>query len=168
MIFLAGTFLLVPAHGAIGLATARLIAYTANGFGVVGVPGVMPCGARAQLRRRDAMGDLRFHALLQVQDEADIIGRSLRHMLTWADAIYVFDAGSVDDTWEIVQNFARKDPRVIVLKPDAVYRETMQWPATHSFPCNAGYVARERLPIRHYRRSGRLLRSRVGVAQPYA
>jgi hypothetical protein len=30
------------------------------------------------------------------------------------------------------------------------YRETMRWPATRSFPCNAGYVARERLPIRHY------------------
>jgi O-antigen/teichoic acid export membrane protein len=37
MIFLTGTFLLVPAHGAIGLATARLIAYTANGLGVVGI-----------------------------------------------------------------------------------------------------------------------------------
>jgi hypothetical protein len=199
------------------------------------------------------MGDSRFHALLPVRDEADIIGQSLRHMLTWADAIYVFDTGSVDDTWEIVQNFARKDRRVIPLKRDAVYysepllrgwmfnqarknmregdwflrvdadefhhvhpaefvrtrlrrnetivwhqyydfrltasevedweagretladrqrpieerrgwftpntyseprlcryRETMQWPATHSFPCNAGYVARERLPIRHY------------------
>jgi hypothetical protein len=26
----------------------------------------------------------------------------------------------------------------------------MQWPETVSFPFNAGYVARERLPIRHY------------------
>ena len=26
----------------------------------------------------------------------------------------------------------------------------MRWPPTHSFPCNAGYVAWERLPIRHY------------------
>ncbi|MEQ1752315.1 MAG: hypothetical protein ABL974_23040, partial [Prosthecobacter sp.] len=30
------------------------------------------------------------------------------------------------------------------------YRETMQWPSTVSFPFNAGYVAKERLPIRHY------------------
>jgi hypothetical protein len=30
------------------------------------------------------------------------------------------------------------------------YRSTMQWPPTVSFPFNAGYVARERLPIRHY------------------
>jgi O-antigen/teichoic acid export membrane protein len=36
IIFLTGTFLLVPAHGATGLATARLIAYIANGCLVVG------------------------------------------------------------------------------------------------------------------------------------
>jgi len=30
------------------------------------------------------------------------------------------------------------------------YRETMHWPPTVSFPYNSGYVARERLPIRHY------------------
>ena len=194
-----------------------------------------------------------FHALLPVRDEADIIGQSLRHMLTWADAIYVFDTGSVDETWEIVQDFARKDRRVKPLRRDVVYfsdtvvrgwifhqarknmrngdwflrvdadefyhipppefvktrlrrhetivwhqyydfrlrasevtawdngletladrkrpieerrqwftpsdyseprlcryRATMQWPTSHSFPVNAGYVARERLPIRHY------------------
>jgi glycosyltransferase involved in cell wall biosynthesis len=30
------------------------------------------------------------------------------------------------------------------------YRSTMRWPETVSFPYNAGFVARERLPIRHY------------------
>jgi hypothetical protein len=30
------------------------------------------------------------------------------------------------------------------------YREGMKWPAFASFPFNAGYVAVERLPIRHY------------------
>lgn len=195
----------------------------------------------------------RFACLLPVRDEADIIGQCLRHLLTWADAIHVFDTGSVDETWEIVQDFAARDKRVIPLRKDPVYysetrlrgwmfhqarqqlrtgdwflrvdadefhhilppefiqtrlqphetiayhqyydfrltrsevkaweegretladrtrpieerrrwfttsvyseprlcryRETMQWPATVSFPFNAGYVARERLPIRHY------------------
>lgn len=207
----------------------------------------------------------RFHALLPVRDEADIIGQNLRHMLTWADAIYVFDTGSVDETWEIVQDFARKDSRVVPLRKEAVYysepvlrgwmfhnarkhmrngdwflrvdadefhhipppkfvenhmhshetsawhqyydfrltsseaeawearkeslndrgrpiedrrrrfipskyseprlfryRETMQWPASRSLPYNAGYVARERLPIRHYpHRDPEQLRRRV-------
>ena len=30
------------------------------------------------------------------------------------------------------------------------YRESMRWPPSVSFPFNAGFVARERLPIRHY------------------
>ena len=196
---------------------------------------------------------MRFHALLAVRDEADIIAQSLRHLLTWADAVYVFDTGSLDETWEIVLQFAADDERVIPLMKDAVffsekrlrgwmfhqargrmregdwfvrvdadefhhvappefirthmrrhetiayhqyydfrltakevrewenggetladrarpieerrrwfmvskyseprlcrYRESMQWPETVSFPYNAGYLARERLPIRHY------------------
>jgi Glycosyl transferase family 2 len=194
-----------------------------------------------------------FHCLLPVRDEADIIGQNLRQALTWADAIYVFDTGSVDDTWEIVQDFASRDKRVVPLRKEPVYfsetrlrgwmfhqararmrdgdwflrvdadefhhvpppefvktrmrkhetiayhqyfdfkllqseleawesgaetmrdrsrpiedrrrhytvsvyaeprlcryRSTMQWPTSVSFPFNAGYVARERLPIRHY------------------
>jgi glycosyltransferase involved in cell wall biosynthesis len=193
---------------------------------------------------------MKFHALLPVRDEADIIGQCLAHALKWADAIYVFDTGSVDNTWEIVQEFASRDKRVIPLQKEPVYfsetrlrgymfhvarqqmrdgdwflrvdadefhhipppefvknsmrkhetvayhqyydfqllqsgvdawnrgeetrqrpveerrrhytisayaeprlcryRETMQWPPTVSFPFNAGFVARERLPIRHY------------------
>lgn len=194
-----------------------------------------------------------FVCILPVRDEADIIGQCLRHLLTWADAVYVFDTGSVDNTWEIVQDFAGRDKRVVPLRKDPVYfsetrlrgwmfhqarqklrtgdwflrvdadefhhvpppefvktrlrlhetivyhqyynfvlresevrdweagkvtladrarpieqrrqwyqvsvyaeprlcryRDTMQWPPTVSFPFNAGYVAVERLPIRHY------------------
>lgn len=196
---------------------------------------------------------MRFHALLPVRDEGDIIRQCLEHLLEWADAVYVFDTGSVDDTWEIVLDFASKDKRVIPIckepvyfsetrlrgymfhyarkymhdgdwflrvdadefhhipPPDFVktrlrkhetivyhqyydfrltqaeaeawergeetlahrqrpiaerrryfmpsyyseprlcrYRTTMQWPVTCSFPVNAGFLAWERLPIRHY------------------
>jgi glycosyltransferase involved in cell wall biosynthesis len=194
-----------------------------------------------------------FFALLPVRDEADIISQCLQHALRWADAIYVFDTGSVDDTWEIVQEFASRDKRVVPMEKEPVffsetrlrgymfhvarrkmrdgdwflrvdadefhhiappefvkncmrkhetvayhqyydfrllhldvdawnageetskdrqrliedrrrhytvseyseprlcrYRSTMQWSPTVSFPFNAGYVACERLPIRHY------------------
>lgn len=196
---------------------------------------------------------MRFFCLLPVRDEADIIGQCLEQLLKWTDLIYVFDTGSVDQTWEIVQGWALKDKRVVPLKKDPVYasdtrlrgwvfhqarkkmrngdwflrvdadefyhipppefvktrlrrhetiawyqcydfrlmesevkaweagretladrqrpieerrrwftprvyseprmckyRETMQWPPTVSFPFNSGYLARERLPIRHY------------------
>ena len=195
----------------------------------------------------------RFVCILPVRDEADIIGQCLHRALQWADAIYVFDTGSVDETWEIVQECATTDSRVIPIRKEPVYfsetrlrgymfnvarqsmrdgdwfarvdadefhhmsprdfvknclrkyetvvyhqyydfrllrseadawsrgletladrgrpieerrrhytlssyseprlcryRETMRWPMTVSFPFNAGYVARERLPIRHY------------------
>lgn len=196
---------------------------------------------------------MKFHCLLPVRDEADIIRQCLDHALKWADAIYVFDTGSVDDTWEVVQDLAKQDKRVLPLRKEPVYfsetrlrgwlfhharqhmregdwflrvdadefhhipppqfvreymrshetiayhqyydfrltasevvaweqgretlqdrvrpigdrrrhytlditseprlcryRSTMQWPPTVSFPFNAGYVAREKLPIRHY------------------
>lgn len=196
---------------------------------------------------------MKFVCLLPVRDEADIIGQCLEHLLTWSDEIYVFDTGSVDESWEIVQDFAKRDSRVIPLRKEPVYfsetllrgwifhqaraslrtgdwflrvdadefhhipppefvqtrlrphetvvyhqyynfalrqsevddwaagretiadrgrhieerrqwytpsvyaeprlcryRETMQWPPTVSFPHNAGYLAVERLPIRHY------------------
>jgi hypothetical protein len=194
-----------------------------------------------------------FFALLPVRDEADIIGQCLDHALRWADEVYVFDTGSVDNAWEIVRDFASRDKRVVPMRKEPVffseprlrgymfhvarqkmregdwflridadefhhitppqfvkncmrkhetvayhqyydfrllqseldewnrgeetlkdrqrpiedrrrhytvshyseprlcrYRSTMQWPATVSFPFNAGYVARARLPIRHY------------------
>src|SRR5260221_10263467 len=64
---------------------------------------------------------MKFHALLPVRDEADILGQSLSHLLTWADAVYVFDTGSVDESWEIVRQFAARDKRVIPLKKDSVF-----------------------------------------------
>jgi glycosyltransferase involved in cell wall biosynthesis len=196
---------------------------------------------------------MKFHVLLPVRDEADIIRQCFDHALKWADAIYVFDTGSVDNTWEIVQEFASRDRRVVTMRKESVYfsetrlrgymfhvtrqqmydgdwflrmdadefhhisppefvenwmgknetvayhqyydfrllqsevdawnrgeetlrdrqrpieerrrhysisnyaeprlcryRCTLQWPPTVSFPFNAGFVARERLPIRHY------------------
>jgi glycosyltransferase involved in cell wall biosynthesis len=194
-----------------------------------------------------------FHVLLPVRDEADIIGQCLASLLAWADAIHAVDTGSVDETWEIIQDTACREKRVYpitkqpvyfsdnrlrgwlfhnarekmrngdwflrvdadefhhIVPPEFVktrmekhetiayhqyydfrlteselkawengtetladrqrpisarrrfftpsvyseprlcrYRETMRWPPTVSFPFNAGFVARERLPIRHY------------------
>jgi glycosyltransferase involved in cell wall biosynthesis len=197
---------------------------------------------------------MQLFCLLPVRDEADIISQCLDHLLIWADKIFIFDTGSIDTTWEIVQEYALKHKQVIALKKDHVYfsesrlrsylfhvarqemregdwflrvdsdefhhispkefikerlqkhetivyhqyynfeitesevanlssyeaivgerqkplidrrryytiseyteprlckyRASMKWPQTISYPYNAGFVARERLPIRHYR-----------------
>ena len=188
-----------------------------------------------------------------LRDEIDVIAQNLDHLLTWIDSLYILDMGSVDGTWEIVQEYARRDSRIVpflsraivyddnlrsmlfhkyrqnfrdgdwIFKIDAdefypippprfvaerlrpletavhlqwyffrlttqeaddylsgkvdvaedrkrpleerrrhykistyaeprmfKYRSAMQWPHNISFPFNAGLVARERIPIRHY------------------
>jgi glycosyltransferase involved in cell wall biosynthesis len=194
-----------------------------------------------------------FQGLMLLRDEEDIIAQNLDHLLSWIDGLYILDLGSTDGTWDIVQDYARRDRRIVpylhkpilyndnlrcvlfdqfrdrfnrgdwVMKidadefyhmtpPDFVrerlragetavyllwyyfrltqaevaayengslseaddrrrpiserrrfyqiaayaeprmfrYRRSMQWPEVTSFPYNAGYVARERIPIRHY------------------
>lgn len=186
-----------------------------------------------------------FHALLCVRDEVDIIKECLDHLLEWADHVHVYETGSIDGTWELIQQFSEKDPRVQIRTREAVwfndaanrawlfhvsrkhmregdwiarvdadefyheappdfvrerlrgressvyyqlydfclttgdmemadrsapvvdrlrwyrvdsyaeprlfrYRDTMSWPSVASFPRNAGYLSRARIPIRHY------------------
>ena len=81
--------------------------------------GTRSIGASSSLPDRDRV--MRFHALLPVRDEADIVGQCLRHLLNWADAVYVFDTGSADDTWDIVRDVASTDTRVRLLGREPVY-----------------------------------------------
>lgn len=53
-----------------------------------------------------------FHALLITRDEDDIIAETLTHFLTWADEVHVFDTGSVDTTWDIVNELSVRDSRI--------------------------------------------------------
>jgi hypothetical protein len=188
-----------------------------------------------------------------LRDEEDVIADCLDHLLGWIDGVYILDLGSTDRTWDIVQDYAARDKRVVafehrpiiyddnlrsyhfhhfrdrfdpgdwVMKIDADefyhvdpprfvrerlragdsavhlqwyffrltrrevedydsgrvdiledrrrpiwerrryykvseyaeprmfrYRRGMQWSHSASFPYNAGFVARERIPIRHY------------------
>ncbi|MDF2760954.1 MAG: hypothetical protein K0S99_3589 [Thermomicrobiales bacterium] len=64
---------------------------------------------------------MRFHALLPVRDEADVVGQCLEQLLTWADEVHVFDTCSVDETWTIVGELASRDERVRLLGRDPVW-----------------------------------------------
>jgi hypothetical protein len=196
---------------------------------------------------------MKFHGLMLVRDEADILPETMAHLLEWIDALYILDLGSTDSTWQILRELAAKDSRIVlheskpivyqdglrcilfdayrdrfkngdwILKIDAdeiyhitppefvrhhlrpgetsvnlmwyffrltspevdayatgqtdieqdrlksimdrrrfykiadyseprmfKYRATMQWQERSSFPFNAGYLARNRIPIQHY------------------
>ena len=195
---------------------------------------------------------MRIHGLMTVRDEDDILEQNLRASLEWIDTIHVYDTGSTDLSWDIVQDFAKRDARVVPVRRESTvfnealrgilfeqarrsaadgdwflrldadefyersprqfltreirshetcvylqwyffrltsrevrdwecgveglpdrqrpiierrrfftvpsyaeprlfrYRKTMRWPSAASFPRNAGYIARKRIPIRHY------------------
>src|SRR5690606_33747671 len=61
---------------------------------------------------------MRIHGLMLVRDEADIIGETIAAAARWCDAIYVFDNGSQDGTWEQILDLAERNERVIPFKQD--------------------------------------------------
>lgn len=63
----------------------------------------------------------RFVALLPVRDEGDVIRECLSHAQAWADRIYVYDTGSVDDTYDIVEDMAKSDDRIRPIGREPVY-----------------------------------------------
>jgi Glycosyl transferase family 2 len=70
---------------------------------------------------------MQFHCLMIARDEDDIIGQCLAHLLTWADAIYVIDLGSTDGTWDIVQEAARRDRRVVPFRSEPfIFHESLR------------------------------------------
>lgn len=66
------------------------------------------------------MGTVRIHGIMMVKDEGDVVGETLEAAQRWCDAIYVFDNGSTDGTWECVLRMADQSDRVVPFKQDAV------------------------------------------------
>src|SRR5204862_7693135 len=60
-----------------------------------------------------------IRALSLVKNEGDIIAHNLRAASRWCEAVYVFDNGSTDGTWDIVQELARTIPQIVPFKQDA-------------------------------------------------
>lgn len=56
-----------------------------------------------------------FFCILPVRDEGDVIEQSLNHHLTWADRIFILDTGSLDNTWEKIQEIAFREKRIKLL-----------------------------------------------------
>lgn len=70
---------------------------------------------------------MRFHGMMLLRDEEDVIGECLDHLLTWVDALYIYDTGSTDATWDIVQDRARRDRRVVPLvRQPTVYNDALR------------------------------------------
>jgi hypothetical protein len=62
---------------------------------------------------------MKIFGICLVKNEEDIIAYSLQENTKWADKIFVYDNGSTDDTWKIVQEVAKTNPKVVPYKSEA-------------------------------------------------
>jgi Glycosyl transferase family 2 len=51
-----------------------------------------------------------------VKNESDVIAQTLETAARWSDFIYVYDNGSDDGTWELVQKLAKSCPKIVPYK----------------------------------------------------
>lgn len=61
---------------------------------------------------------MKIHSLLLVRNEKDIIKHCLINAVTWSDNIYVFDNGSTDGTWEIINELEKKYEQIKIYKQE--------------------------------------------------
>jgi len=61
---------------------------------------------------------MKIFGICLIKNEADIIEYSLKKHSEWADYIFVYDNGSTDNTWDIVQEVAKYNTKVIPFKSE--------------------------------------------------
>lgn len=56
---------------------------------------------------------MKFHGVMILRNEEDVIEECLTSLLQWIDAVYILDLGSSDSTWQIIQRMAESDSRIV-------------------------------------------------------
>jgi hypothetical protein len=62
---------------------------------------------------------MKIFSICCVRDENDIVGDTLEAALNWSDRIFLFDNGSIDGTWETVQDIAGRTSRIEIVGRDS-------------------------------------------------
>lgn len=62
---------------------------------------------------------MKIFGICLIKNEADIIAYSLNEHSKWADYIFVYDNGSTDNTWQIVNDLAKTNPKIVPFKSEA-------------------------------------------------
>lgn len=82
---------------------------------------------------------MKIHGLCLVKNEVDILQETLLAALPWCDHIYVFDNGSNDGTWELVNKLAQRHQQIVPYKQDSIlYTNTLRADIFNAFRANAG------------------------------
>jgi glycosyltransferase involved in cell wall biosynthesis len=73
-----------------------------------------------------------------VRDEVDVVGYCLDAALNWARAVYVCDNGSTDGTWELLQDYARRFPQIVLVERElGPYRNSLRGEMANRFLAEA-------------------------------
>ncbi|MBR1929403.1 MAG: glycosyltransferase family 2 protein [Paludibacteraceae bacterium] len=59
------------------------------------------------------MTEFKIYSLLLVKNEADIVEACLQDACRWSDKVIVIDNGSADNTWQIVQQMAAENQKIV-------------------------------------------------------
>lgn len=62
---------------------------------------------------------MKIFGICLVKNEADIIGYTLQKHCEWADKVFVYDNGSTDDTWDIINKLAKNNTKIVPFKQEA-------------------------------------------------
>lgn len=77
---------------------------------------------------------MKVYSLLVVKDEADVVGFSLNDACRWSDKVVVIDNGSSDGTWELIQQMATGNPKIIpFLRYEGPFHIGLRARAFHAF-----------------------------------
>jgi glycosyltransferase involved in cell wall biosynthesis len=81
--------------------------------------------------------DFKIHSIAVCKNEADVIGYCLEEASKWSDYIYVYDGESTDETWDVVLDLAKHNPRIIPWKQDGKpFEESLRAEVFHAFRQN--------------------------------
>ena len=82
---------------------------------------------------------MKIHALCLVKNEADVLQETLISALHWCDHIYVFDNGSNDRSWELVEALAKQHLQIVPYKQDDIlYTNGLRADIFNAFQSQAG------------------------------
>jgi hypothetical protein len=77
---------------------------------------------------------MRVFGIAIAKNEEDIIAYNLKEAAKWCERIFVLDNGSTDRTWEVVQETAREEPRIVPWRSwDTPYLEGLRAEVFNAF-----------------------------------
>jgi len=62
---------------------------------------------------------MKIFGICLIKNEADIIEYIMKKHSEWADKLFIYDNGSTDNTWEIVLELAKHNPKIVPFKKEA-------------------------------------------------